>query len=465
MFQYRGLDETIAAISTATTAGAIGIIRLSGKQSLSIAERIFKAKSEKEITQCKNFTVHYGWVIEPKSNVILDEVLLTIMRSPKSYTKEDMVEISCHGGMISLKSILHLVCTLGARLAEPGEFTKRAFLNGRIDLAQAEAVLDIIQSKTEDFLRVSTNQLKGELSAELEKNREILMNVYVEMEAIVNFPEDELGEREKQKLLDDITLVSERVENLLTNSQQGRILKEGIKIVICGQPNVGKSSLLNCLLRTPRAIVSDIAGTTRDTIEEYAHIGGIPFQLVDTAGILDPRDVIEEEAVKRSRMNIENAELILFVLDSSRTINEEDKKLSEQIKNRQVIIVLNKCDLPSQIFKEEMNDILPGKECIPISALQKSGIDQLEKAITHLVFQGKPVDTHNILISNLRHIQALRECLAHLQKANETFITNLSLEFVSEEIKLAVYYLDSITGKDIDQDLLDNIFSQFCIGK
>jgi tRNA modification GTPase len=465
MFQYRGLDETIAAISTATTAGAIGIIRLSGKESLTIADKIFKAKNGKTLSVCKSFTVHYGWITDPHTNTVLDEVLVTVMRAPKSYTKEDMIEISCHGGMVTLKSILHLICTLGARLAEPGEFTKRAFLNGRIDLTQAEAVLDIIQSKTEDFLRVSTNQLKGELSTELERNREILMNVYVEMEAIVNFPEDELGEREKQKILEDITSVLGRVEKLLASSQQGRILKEGIKIVICGQPNVGKSSLLNCLLKTPRAIVSDIAGTTRDTIEEYAHIGGIPFQLVDTAGILAPRDVIEEEAVKRSRMNIENAELILFVLDVSRPLNEEDKKLAGQIKNRHVLVVLNKSDLPPRLNEKEMVSLLPGKQCIFMSALQKSGIDQLENAITRFVFQGKTVDTHNILISNLRHIQALQECRTHLQKAKETFISNLSLEFVSEEIKWAVYHLDSITGKDIDQDLLDNIFSQFCIGK
>lgn len=458
MYQIKDLDDTIAAISTATGQGGIGIIRLSGKDALSVVDKIFQAKNKRKVSSLQSHTVTYGWIVE--QDMIVDEVLLSVMRGPRSYTTEDVIEINCHGGSVSLQKILTLVMANGARLAEPGEFTKRAFLNGRIDLTQAEAVLDIIQSKTDSFLKVSTNQLKGELSMELEGIREELLAAYVELEAIINFPEDEIDAQSKKQILDNLHNAFNRVEKLLASSKQGQILREGIKIVLCGKPNVGKSSLLNALLKTPRAIVSSVAGTTRDTIEETAQIKGIPLQLVDTAGILEPRDLIEEEAVKRSRMYIDGADLVLCVLDVSRSLEDQDKQILEKVKNQNVLYVLNKCDLPKELNTKEISGLM-----VEISVVNKKGIDDLEQAIVNKVLNSSTDSAHNILVNNIRHIDALKKTQQLLERAQQILIDGTSLEFVSEEMKQAVNYLDGITGRNIDEDLLSTIFSQFCIGK
>jgi len=465
MYQIADLEDTIVAISTSTGQGGIGIVRLSGKQALSIADQMFVMKNKRKPSAFKSFTVHYGDVVDAKVNKTIDEALLTVMRGPKSYTKEDVVEISCHGGVVSLRAILMLSTELGARLAEPGEFTKRAFLNGRIDLAQAEAVLDIIQAKTDAFLQVSTNQLKGDLSTELEGIREQLMDVYLAIEAVVNFPEDDVGTEGREKLTADIAAAAQRVEALLQSSEHGRILREGIKIVLCGKSNVGKSSLLNALLKTPRAIVSEIAGTTRDTIEETAQIKGIPFQLIDTAGILEPRDLIEEEAIKRSHMYIGGADLVLFVFDAGESLSQEDENLMRVVDGQNVVAILNKCDLPQKIDENRLKEKYDTSKVLKVSALKRSGIDELEAAIVENVWHEKKVDTHGLLVSNVRHVNALKSCQSTLQKATDILRDGLSLEFVSEEIKVAVNFLDNITGRNIDADLLDNIFSKFCIGK
>ena len=482
------LDDTIVAISTPVGHGGIGIIRLSGKKALAIADKMFLGKTKLKPSKFKTHTVHYGHIVtrhtshvtrftskndkmkacnvKPETrDEIVDEVLLTVMRSPRSYTCEDIVEISCHGGIMPMRSILKLALDCGARLAEPGEFTKRAFLNGRIDLAQAEAVLDIIQSKTDAFLRVSMNQLKGELTLELEAIREALMSVYTHLEAIVNFPEDEINAAGRRQLCRQIKSANDRVKQLLQSAEQGKILKEGIKIVICGKPNVGKSSLLNVLLKEPRAIVTDIAGTTRDTIEETASIKGIPFQLVDTAGILEPRDLIEKEAIKRSHIYIENADLILLILDGHRPLAREDKDLIKTMKDKNVLVAINKCDLESKIDERTVKDICKGKKILKVSALKKAGINHLEDAIVEHVWHGKIVEAPKILISNVRHITALKSCVAVLEKAGDLLKEDLPLELASEEIKIAVNHLDNITGKNIDSDLIDKIFSEFCIGK
>ena len=461
MSSYKNIDDTIVAISTAAGQGGIGIVRLSGNQSLVIADQMFQSHNGRKPSEFKSFTVHYGWIMKEKE--MIDEVLLTVMKEPKSYTKEDMVEISCHGGTVPLRAILKLACDFGARLAEPGEFTKRAYLNGRIDLTQAEAVLDIIQAKTDTFLRVSTNQLKGELSTELEAIREYLMHAYVEIEALVNFPEDDIEVQARGRLKEDLQSATERVAKLLRSSEQGRILKEGIKIVLCGKPNVGKSSLLNILLKTPRAIVSEIAGTTRDTIEETAQIQGIPFQIVDTAGILEPRDVIEQEAVRRSHLSIASADLVLFIVDASQNLTDEDNQLIENIKDKTVLVVFNKCDLPARTTTNDLKKVF--KNFSKVSALKKTGIEELEETIVKSVGHNQKIDTHGLLISNVRHINALKDCQKALQKARQNFDDNLSLEFLSEDIKMAVHHLDAITGRNIDTDLLETIFSQFCIGK
>lgn len=465
MPQPLNIDDTIVAISTPLGQGAIGVVRLSGKEALTIADQIFTTKGQQKPSGFKNFTARYGNVVQ--SGKFIDEALLTVMRGPKSYTREDVVEISTHGGIVSVRTIFKLAVELGARPADPGEFTKRAFLNGRIDLAQAEAVLDIIQSRTEAFLRVSTNQLKGELSTELAKIREQLMNVYVAIEAIINFPEDDIdAEREwAMSLLQRMEGARGDIIRLLASSEHGRILKDGIKVVLCGRPNVGKSSLLNVLLKQPRAIVSPIAGTTRDTIEETAQIQGIPFQLIDTAGVLEPRDLIEEEAIRRSRMYIQSADLVLFVLDANAPLNHEDEKLFDLVRGQNLFIVLNKCDLKQEIDAIKIKQIFPAGKIVNVSALNKEGITELEKSIVEYVWQGKVIDTQGILISNVRHIRALQEAQSAVEGAAQTLKDNASLEFVSEEIKRAVNFLDSITGRHIDHDLLEQIFAQFCIGK
>ena len=457
-------EDTIAAISTAVGVGGIGIIRLSGPQALAIADQMFATKDRKIPSTFKSFTVHYGWVKDAKGEVI-DEALLTVMRAPKSYTKEDVVEISCHGGMVSLRNILATATDFGARLAEPGEFTKRAFLNGRIDLTQAEAVLDIIQAKTSAFLRVSNHQLKGDLTRQLENIREQIMAVYLQLEAIVNFPEDDIDAKGKQDIAQRIAEAKSRIDQLLASGEQGRLLKDGIKIVICGRPNVGKSSLLNVLLKQPRAIVSPISGTTRDTIEETAQIRGIPFQLVDTAGILEPRDMIEEEAIKRSRLFIQGADLALLVVDMSSRLCAEDKDIMKGLTDQNAIILLNKCDLPGKIDEGAIAKVFPDKKILRVSALQRIGIESLEEAIVTQVSHGASLDTHGILISNLRHLNSLKAAAAALERSEQGLQQELSLEFISEELKIAINELDRITGRDVDADLLDQIFSQFCIGK
>ena len=465
MYQYKGLEDTIAAISTANGQGGIGVVRISGDKASDISVEIFKPFKKKDMRQVRSHTVHYGWIVDPKTKEKVDEVLLTIMRGPHSYTKEDIVEISCHGGAVSVKSILDLICSCGARLAEPGEFTKRAFVNGRIDLTQAEAVLDIIQSKTDAFLRVSTNQLKGELSTELEAIREMLMKIYVECEAVVNFPEDDIDSQGKAKVQQDLMVVKNRVKKLLETSDQGRILREGVKVVLCGRPNVGKSSLLNILLKSPRAIVSDIEGTTRDTIEETTQINGIPMQIVDTAGILEPRDAIEQEAVQRSQMNIQSADVILFLLDASEDLMSTDLQLMEQIKDYNVVVVLNKIDLEEKITLDTLQNQLSHKKVLRVSTLKNLGIDELRNAVASSVGQSDTSSIQSLMLSNSRHIHSLRETDESLQKALTELEQGISLEFTSEDIKSAVNSLDSITGRNIDMDLLDTIFSEFCIGK
>ncbi len=463
MYQYKGLEDTIAAIATPAGQGGIGIIRISGKEAIAIADTVVRLQGGKSLAQCKSHTVQYGCAIRDED--ILDEVLVTLMRAPKSYTVEDVVEINCHGGMTVLRAVLQAVLAAGARLATPGEFTKRAFLHGRMDLAQAEAVIDIIQARTSNFLRQSQHQLKGELSTQLKSIREELIKLYTMVEALINFPEDGIDEQSRQQILNRISHQEKAVAKLLESSQSGRILKEGIRIVLCGRPNVGKSSLLNALLKEQRAIVTPIAGTTRDVLEESAQMKGILISLVDTAGILEPRDLIEKEAVARSHLYIKSADLVLLVLDHSCPLEEQDRTLMQQLKAARVLVVVNKMDLEGQIDISVPKGIFGQEHVVKVSAFETPSIQEMEAKIVDLICRTKDFDTHGILISNIRHIKALEEAQKNLQGACGLMNENTPLEFISEEIKSAVNCLDAITGRNIDEDLLESIFSEFCIGK
>ncbi len=440
-------------------------MRISGHQAIAVAEAVLRLGGARSLAQATSHTVHFGHIISVKNKEILDEVLVTLMRGPRSYTGEDVVEINCHGGMTVLRAVLEAVLSAGARLAIPGEFTKRAFLHGRMDLAQAEAVIDIIQAKTETFLRQSQHQLKGELSTQLNSIREELIKLYTMVEALINFPEDGIDAQGRRQIGERISTQEKSVGQLLASSACGRILKEGIRIVLCGKPNVGKSSLLNAILKEQRAIVTPIAGTTRDVLEESAQIKGIPISLVDTAGILEPRDLIEKEAVARSHLYIQSADLVLLVLDYSCPLEEQDKVLIEQLKAVRVLVVVNKMDLERQIDLSVPKEKFGQKNVIKVSAFESRSIQELESLIVDSILKEKDMDTQGILISNIRHIKALEEAQRNLQSACRLMNENNSLEFISEELKSAVNQLDAITGRNIDEDLLDRIFSEFCIGK
>jgi tRNA modification GTPase len=458
MYQYKGFEDTIAAIMTPSGTGGVGIVRLSGADAFVILGRVFVGKKPAASSSWKTFTVHYGW-IKTSTGDVLDEALVSVMRAPKSYTCEDVAEISCHGGPAAVRAVLELCLKNGARLAQPGEFTKRAFLNGRIDLAQAEAVLDVISAKTDAALRAGERQLKGELSTELDALRAVLLQVLAGIEAVLNFPEDDTDAGQGEKLRLDIVAARLRLAGLLSTAKSGRILKEGIKVVICGKPNVGKSSLLNALLRAPRAIVTDVAGTTRDVLEEMANIDGIPVNLVDTAGILAPRDKVEEEAVRRSRVSVESADIVLLVLDQSLPLDDADRSIMAEVKNPHIIFVWNKEDLPSAGNKEME------RSSVRVSSMTRQGLDELKVMMVRIALDGQGFDGRGLVINDMRHAEALRCAEAALARAEVTAADNKSFEFSAEDIKIAVNELDAITGRNVDDDVLEQIFSKFCIGK
>lgn len=478
------LDDTIAAIATPIGESGIGIVRISGKDALKVADKIFVSRNGGKPSSFKTYTVHYGWIAsrspgprvrgskfknprtqEPKNprTEIIDEVILTIMRAPKSYTKEDVVEINCHGGITALRSVLDLVLENGCRVARPGEFTKRAFLNGRIDLTQAEAVLDIIRSKTNSGLKVGIEQLKGALSVEINKIRKILLDILSVLEANIDFPEEEAGRADLQGILKKLSTINRQLIAMIDASKYGRIIREGIRAVICGRPNVGKSSLLNALLKQERSIVTHIPGTTRDAIEEIIDIKGIPVRIVDTAGILEPRDLIERKAVARSKQYLDSADLAILLFEGNKKITREDKTLMERLKKKTCIAVINKIDLKQAIERDKISKIF--KYLVDISAKRLKNIDLLEGAIVNLIFNGKVASPESGLVCNLRHIEAVKEAQKLIAKALDSLDNNLSLEFIAQDLKEALSGIDSLLGKRYQEDLLDRIFRDFCIGK
>jgi len=455
------LNDTIAAISTPIGEGGIGIVRVSGKDSLNIVAKIFVSKDKRHLLEFKTYTMHYGKIIENKK--VIDEVILTLMRAPKSYTKEDVVEINCHGGIVVLNKILKLILTNGARLAQAGEFTRRAFLNGRIDLTQAEAVVDIIRAKTDFALKLGQEQLQGRLSGEIKQIRSQLLDLLVFLEAQIDFPEEDDVLTNKQKIRSNLLIAWEKIRNLLAGSKSARIYKEGIHVVICGKPNVGKSSLLNAILKKERSIVTAIAGTTRDTIEEMVEIRNIPVRIVDTAGILKAKDLVGKKAVLRSKQQIKLADLVIMLFDGSRKLTEEDWLIIAKLKFKKVIAVINKIDLKQKINKEILRNIFP---ClVELSAKRAKNINLLEDAILNQVQQETILACESVMVSSLRHTSALAQAEKLIAEASNSLDNRLSTEFIAQGIKDALVYLDDILGKDFPEDLLDKIFSQFCIGK
>lgn len=454
-------SSTIAAISTSIGEAGIGIVRLSGKQALNIADKIFISADKVKPSKFRSHTIHYGWIINNGKKI--DEVLISVMLAPKTYTRENIVEINCHGGIVSLRNVLDLAIAKGARLAQKGEFTLRAFLNGRIDLSQEEAVLDLVKAKTNSSLDLSMKQLEGGLSEEINSLREDLLAILVSLEAQIDFPEEDALDSIKSDAKPKIKKALTQIENILSTASQGRILRDGINVVICGKPNVGKSSLLNMLLRQERAIVSPVAGTTRDTIEEFIDIKGIPLRFVDTAGIIEPRDLIEVKAISRTKQFLDRADLVLLVFDYSNRIDRQDKEIIKDVLGKKVIAVVNKKDLKKKIDQK----FLKGKfmEVVYISAKENTGLADLESAIVRNVWKGKVVKSDNILVNNLRHIESLAKAKTHLDNALLAFGQNLSLEFSCLDVKLAIESLGEITGMTINEEVLERIFSDFCIGK
>ena len=457
--------DTIAAISTAPGEGAIGIVRISGDLAISIASSIYQCGT-KQLEEQKTHTIHYGHIVDPKSGEVYDEVMVSVLRAPKTFTREDIVEINCHGGIVAINRVLQLVLRMGARLAEPGEFTKRAFLNGRIDLSQAEAVMDLIRAKTDKSMQLAMRQLDGQLSHLIQNLRQEILNTLAQVEVNIDYPEyDDVEEMTLQLLREKTQQVLQGIRALLNTASQGKILRDGLKTAIVGRPNVGKSSLLNVLLREEKAIVTDIAGTTRDTIEEYVNVRGVPLQLIDTAGIRETNDVVEKIGVERSRKALKEADFVLLLLNQSETLQEEDIRLLETTKGMKRIILFNKTDLPSKLSKEDIAPYAKEEEIVTTSMLNKEGIDQLEEKIAGYFFQGQMNERDATYLSNTRHIALLEKAEQALVEVQNGIEMEMPVDLIQIDFTRAWDLLGEITGDSVQDELLTQLFSQFCLGK
>ncbi|MBU7007549.1 tRNA uridine-5-carboxymethylaminomethyl(34) synthesis GTPase MnmE [Phosphitispora fastidiosa] len=462
------IEDTIAAISTPIGSAGIGIVRLSGKKAVMIAESIFRGKKRK-LTEAPAFSISYGHIINRNEEVI-DEVLVSIMRAPKSFTAEDVVEINCHGGVVAVRKVMEIVLKEGARLAEPGEFSKRAFLNGRIDLAQAESIIDLINAKTEKSLQVAVGQLAGTLSENIRFMRSQLLELIAHIEAGIDFPEDNIEEITVTKIRKKLGEVLGDIRKLIETADTGKILREGIKTVIIGKPNVGKSSLLNALLREKRAIVTDVPGTTRDIIEEVVSIRGIPLKLVDTAGIRETEDYVEKMGVERSKEMFIGADLVLFMTDASTGLTEEDREIIKLMKNKNSLVIINKTDLKKQsdfleIDFSEIKGFVGPKDIVEMSLVTGEGLEALEEKIEQLVYAGRVFVQDDVMITNIRHKNSLELVQHSLEEAVNTINADMPVDCVAIDLKAAWEALGEITGETVSEDILDQIFSQFCIGK
>jgi len=456
-------DDTIAAISTAYGTGGIGIIRISGSSAFDIAESVFRGK--KNFGQIKSHTINYGKIVDPQSGEMVDEVLLSKMAAPNTFTREDIVEINCHGGMIVLKRILEILLNRGARLAEPGEFTRRAFLNGRIDLSQAEAVIDIINSKTDESSRAAVEQLEGKLSKKLKEARSRLIELIAHIEVTVDYPEHDIEEITGRQVYESLVVIRDSLLKIVEGFEKGRILREGINTVIIGRPNVGKSSLLNELSGKNRAIVTEIPGTTRDIIEEYININGIPVRIVDTAGIRETEDVVEKIGVERTEKAINQADLIIMMLDAADGIGKDDMRILDGLGDKKMIVLLNKIDLSDESAVKSIEEKLPGKNVIKTSVKLGIGIEDLGKKISELFLKGDIKENNEFLVTNIRHKNLIDKAVKSIGEAIEAYEASMSLDCITIDIKNSAEYLGQITGESVSEDVMHEIFSRFCIGK
>ena len=458
--------DTIAAIATAMTNSGIGIIRISGEDAFTVIDRIYQSKNgKKKLSEEKSHTVHYGYIVDDtKENKIIDEVMVLIMRAPNTYTREDTVEIDCHGGVLVMQKILDTVVCHGARPAEPGEFTKRAFLNGRIDLTQAESVMDVISSKNEFALKSSISQLQGSLQKEIKELREKIIYEIAFIESALDDPEHINIDGYGQKLKTVAEECKERIEHLLDTADNGKILKEGIDTVIVGKPNAGKSSLMNVLLKKERAIVTDIAGTTRDVLEEQMNLNGITLNIIDTAGIRDTEDIVEKIGVDKAKDYLVNADLIIYVVESSTPLDENDEKIMEMIKDRTALVLLNKSDLDT-VTTEEMIASHLDQKIIKVSMKENQGVDELENAIKELFFHGKVELNDEVYITNARHKAALSNAKDSLNMVLDSIAMEMPEDFYSIDLMNTYEELGNILGESLGEDLVNEIFSKFCTGK
>lgn len=457
------MRDTIAAISTAVSASGIGIIRVSGNRAVEIADQVYRSKKKNwNLSDAETHTIHYGHIYD--GGEMVDEVLVMLMRAPRTFTGEDTVEIDCHGGVYAMKRVLETVLKQGARIAEPGEFTKRAFLNGRLDLSQAEAVMDVIQSKNQHALNNSIRQLKGSVKQKITEIRQKILYETAYIEAALDDPEHMSLDGFDDRLLDTVEEQKDRIEQLLSTSEDGKMIQEGIRTVIVGKPNAGKSSLLNVLLGEERAIVTEIAGTTRDTLEEYIHMGGVTLRLVDTAGIRRTSDVVESIGVDKALNQAEQADLVLYVADASVPLDESDYQIMDMIKGKQAIIILNKSDLPEKVSARELEH-LTGKQVTTVSAKEETGLEELKSQIESMFFQGKLHLPEDVYITNLRHKKLLQEAAESLNQVLDSLYAHMPEDFYSIDLMSAYEALGSILGESVDEDVINEIFHKFCVGK
>ncbi|RUS48785.1 tRNA uridine-5-carboxymethylaminomethyl(34) synthesis GTPase MnmE [Cohnella sp. AR92] len=456
-------EDTIAAVATALGEGSIAVVRVSGPEAIEKTASLFKSKTD--LRSAESHTVNYGWIRDPQDGSIVDEVLVTIMKGPRSFTAEDVVEISTHGGIVAVQAVLELVLRSGVRMAEPGEFTKRAFLNGRIDLAQAEAVIDLIRSKSNRAFQVARKQAEGALSKKIVPLRQQLIELLAHVEVNIDYPEHDVAEMTSAAITETCLKAKATVEELLKTAAEGKILREGIVTAIVGRPNAGKSSLLNALAQENKAIVTDIPGTTRDIVEESVSLSGIPLRLLDTAGIRETSDVVERIGVERSRGALLDADLILLVLNHNEKLHDDERELLDELADRPVIIVVNKMDLEGHLELMEIESRFPRERIVPISAKEGTGIGQLEKAVSDLFFGGSLESEDLTYVSNARHIALLHQTIQSLSDAAEAANSGIPIDLIQIDLARAWELLGEIVGDSVGESLLDQIFSQFCLGK